>query len=479
MTMLYGRLKDYAQNNKGRAKLIIDIVELILASISFPIAIIITRGYIKPDLILKDFHVIIFFIFLVMSWFVLSKVSAMAKVPRTQRYRTLAFQLSRVTFITFIGLLGVKIVFGLTSIPYILVVMYVSIMFTLNNVFRVMAFKALKKYRTMGYSLHHVLVVADSFSDGVIEQLQVQTEWGFKIEAIMTSSKMIKVKYGDSLKIYSEKEDLKSILDKEVIDEVIYCKKRISEDIARGIADLCNETGVIFRMQSSVSPLDPVDFQLRTITDPNELTLIDAPSNSLSILLKNMADIYFSLMVMTLAFPVFLLLVILIRIDSKGPVFFKQERIGLRGRKFKLYKFRTMVVNAEQLLKTLQSENEADGPVFKIKHDPRITRVGRILRKTGMDELPQLLNVLKGEMSLIGPRPPLEHEVKKYRRWQLKRLSVKPGITCTWQVVPDRHDVTFEEWMELDMSYIKNWTLTRDIGLFFKTVRALLMAGGH
>ncbi len=479
MINTYSKLRDYRINNKGRAKFVIDVFELLLASLSFPLAIIFTKKLFVADLEVTNFQGMLFFVIVMISWFVLSRVSAMAKIPRTQRYRTLAFQLSRVTFITFLGLTAFKFIFGLTSIPVILIFTYVTIMFVLNGSFRILAFSGLKKYRRWGGSLHHVLVVADGFSDGVIDQLMKQTEWGFKITALMTSSKMIKAKFGDRIKIYSETENLKSILDNRVIDEVIYCKKRINEDTAKAIAAICNETGVIFRLQSSVSPLDPVDFQLKTFNSPKELTLIDAPSNSLSLLLKSMADIYFTLLALIFASPVFLLLAILIRIDSKGPVFFKQERIGLRGRKFKLYKFRTMIVDAEKQLAKLQAKNEADGPVFKIKHDPRITRVGRILRKTGFDELPQLINVVKGEMSLIGPRPPLENEVKKYKRWQLKRLSVKPGITCTWQVVPERHDVSFEEWMELDMGYIKNWSLSKDIGLFFKTVRALMAMGGH
>jgi len=330
-----------------------------------------------------------------------------------------------------------------------------------------------------GHSLHHVLVIADSFSDGIIERLLDQREWGFKIEGIMTNSRLIKAKYGDDIKIFSETDKLKSILDNEVIDEVLYCKKSINKDVAKGVANICNETGVIFRLQSTVSPIDPVDFQLKTVTDAEELALIDAPANSLSLIMKNMGDMYFSLMAVILLLPVFGFLALLIKLDSKGPVFFKQERIGLRGRKFKLFKFRTMVVNAEALLAKLQEKNEADGPVFKMKHDPRITRVGRFLRKTGLDELPQLLNVIRGEMSLIGPRPPLENEVKKYKRWQLKRLSVKPGITCTWQVVPERHEVSFEEWMELDMGYINNWNIFKDLGLFVKTFRTFITAGGH
>jgi exopolysaccharide biosynthesis polyprenyl glycosylphosphotransferase len=264
-----------------------------------------------------------------------------------------------------------------------------------------------------------------------------------------------------------------------VIDEVIYCRREVDIDLIKEAVGICNEVGVIFRLQSSVSPLDPTEFQLKTLNNAKDLSIVDAPSNTLSLLLKTMGDIYFSILAVILLIPVFLLLAIIIRAGSKGPVLFQQERIGLRGRKFKLYKFRTMVVDAESQLKNLRSRNEADGPVFKIKDDPRITRVGRFLRKTGLDELPQLFNVIRGEMSLVGPRPPLEEEVKQYERWQLRRLSVKPGMTCTWQIVPDRHDVSFEEWMELDLNYIDNWNLRKDAALFFKTVRTFFLAGGH
>ena len=138
-----------------------------------------------------------------------------------------------------------------------------------------------------------------------------------------------------------------------------------------------------------------------------------------------------------------------------------------------------MVQNAETVKHFLEGQNEADGPVFKIKDDPRVTRFGRIMRKTGLDELPQLINVIKGEMSLIGPRPPIEQEVIQYKRWQLRRLSVKPGITCSWQVLENRNDISFEKWMHLDLDYIDNWTLKEDARLFFKTFNTLVKATGQ
>ena len=479
MTNVYSKLQEYRLNNRGRAKPIIDLVEFSLAVLAYPLALAFTKRYIYPDLQVENLHAILFMIAIGISWFVFSRVTSMAKIPRTQKYMTLTFRLSRVTFIIFLVLLFVKVTFRLVSIPVMLIVNYVTILFLINGIFRFLAFRALKTYRLRGNSVHNVLVVADGFSDGIIEQLREHGEWGFEIHSIMTNSKLIRAKYGSEYPIYGQNENLKKILDNEVVDEVLYCRKRIDKAQLNRIARICTEIGVVFRLQSSVSPLDPIDFQLKTMNSTNDLALVDLPSNNISQLLKTMGDIYFSSLMLIVLSPLFLLIGLIIKIDSRGPVFFKQERIGLHGRKFKLYKFRTMVNDAEKMLKKLQENNEADGPVFKMKDDPRITKIGHLLRKTGLDELPQLINVVKGEMSLIGPRPPLEKEVKKYKRWQLRRLSVKPGISCTWQIIPDRHNVSFEEWMRLDLGYIDNWNIFKDIKLFLLTFRTFFTAGGH
>ena len=166
--------------------------------------------------------------------------------------------------------------------------------------------------------------------------------------------------------------------------------------------------------------------------------------------------------------PVFIIVALLIKIDSKGPVIFKQERVGLRGKTFYMYKFRSMVVNAEELKDKLQKQNEMSGPMFKMKEDPRITKVGKFIRRTSVDELPQLFNVLKGEMSLVGPRPSLPKEVKEFEEWMNKRLEVKPGLTCYWQVA-GRNSIGFEEWMKLDCKYVEDRNTWIDLKLIFKT----------
>lgn len=187
---------------------------------------------------------------------------------------------------------------------------------------------------------------------------------------------------------------------------------------------------------------------------------------------KRIADIICSLLAIVVLSPLFLIIAAAIKIDSKGPVFFMQNRCSKDGKVFKMFKFRSMVIDAEDKLKYLQEKNEMTGPVFKIHDDPRITKVGRFIRKTSIDELPQLFNILKGDMSIVGPRPPIDKEVEQYNSYQMQRLLVKPGLTCYWQVM-GRNNIDFDRWVELDLKYIKERSLLLDIKLIFKTFKVL------
>lgn len=170
--------------------------------------------------------------------------------------------------------------------------------------------------------------------------------------------------------------------------------------------------------------------------------------------------------------PVIVIVACAVKFTSKGPVFFSQKRVGKNGQIFNMYKFRSMVVNAEEIKEKLAHQNEMSGPMFKMKDDPRVTKVGKFIRKTSLDELPQLWNVLKGDMSLVGPRPSLPKEVKQFEKWMFRRLTVKPGLTCYWQV-SGRNNIDFEDWMKLDISYVEDRNLWIDIKLIFKTVLVL------
>lgn len=192
-------------------------------------------------------------------------------------------------------------------------------------------------------------------------------------------------------------------------------------------------------------------------------------SNRRYLFLKRTIDILGSAFGLIILSPLFLIVAIAIKFeDSKGSVLFSQKRVGQYGKEFNMYKFRSMVSNAEELKAKLMEQNEMSGPMFKMKHDPRITKVGKFIRKTSIDELPQLINILKGEMSLVGPRPSLPKEVANFEPWMLERLEVKPGLTCYWQVM-GRNDIDFEDWMKLDIKYVHDRNLWLDIKLIFKT----------
>jgi len=196
-------------------------------------------------------------------------------------------------------------------------------------------------------------------------------------------------------------------------------------------------------------------------------------------LFKRIQDVFLSALAMLGLSPFFLIISMLIVLDDpKGGPIFSQIRVGKDGKKFKFYKFRSMCVDAEEKLESLLKDNEMDGPAFKIKNDPRITRIGRFIRKTSIDELPQLWNVFKGEMSIVGPRPPLPREVKQYDDYAKQRLSVTPGLTCYWQIQPHRNHLSFKDWMQLDIKYIKEQSFLVDWKIIIKTLKVVLLGNG-
>jgi len=193
---------------------------------------------------------------------------------------------------------------------------------------------------------------------------------------------------------------------------------------------------------------------------------------SLYEVIKRLIDVVCSFLGVLVLSPLFIIIAIIIKTTSKGAVFFSQKRVGKNGKEFEMYKFRSMVVNAEELKEKLVAQNEMSGPMFKMKDDPRVTKVGKFIRKTSIDELPQLWNVLKGDMSLVGPRPSLPKEVAQFEDWMYRRLEVKPGLTCYWQV-SGRNNIDFEDWMKLDVKYVDERSTWIDIKLIFKTVGVL------
>ncbi|OGQ33380.1 MAG: hypothetical protein A3F16_07340 [Deltaproteobacteria bacterium RIFCSPHIGHO2_12_FULL_43_9] len=271
--------------------------------------------------------------------------------------------------------------------------------------------------------------------------------------------------------------DLKTLLEKEVVDEVFFAISMDKLMICDTEIAWCEEIGITVHLK--------LDFQKSRIARSYAtelggeplLTLSPTPRNAIDLLVKRTIDLSASSASLIMLFPLFLLVGSAIKLTSPGPLFFRQERIGLNGRTFWLYKFRSMVQDAEAKKKDLRHLNEVSGPVFKIKNDPRVTTVGKYLRKLSIDELPQLWNVFRGDMSLVGPRPPLPDEVNQYQRWQRRRLSMKPGITCLWQI-KGRNKIGFDDWMRYDLQYIDNWSLTLDLKILLKTIPAVFSSRG-
>ena len=264
-----------------------------------------------------------------------------------------------------------------------------------------------------------------------------------------------------------------------VIDEVVIALPINSlYNRASSIIALCEKQGIIVRYLSDIfnSKLSrSVSEQLGGIPLLSHYT---GAMNGWPLLIKRLLDFTLAIILLFLLLPLFLLIPLLIKITSTGPVFFVQERVGLSKRRFRLYKFRTMVSDAEKMQSELEQFNEVSGPVFKINDDPRITKVGKLLRKTSLDELPQLFNVLRGDMSLVGPRPLPERDYNGFDHdWHRRRFSVRPGITCLWQI-GGRNGIPFDRWMELDMEYIDNWSLWMDLKILLGTIPAVLKGSG-
>lgn len=271
--------------------------------------------------------------------------------------------------------------------------------------------------------------------------------------------------------------DLPRILDERSIDDVVLAEPGIEWSAVQAVIHACEEVGAILHISSKFFAAQISRPHLEQFSGICMLTFTSAPYSPISLGIKRAADLLASL-ILGLGFALPMLgIALLVKLTSRGPVLFKQRRSGLYGRDFDMYKFRSMVADAEAHRAELEGSNEMAGPVFKMRHDPRITPLGRVLRKYSLDELPQLWNVFKGEMSLIGPRPPLPSEVARYARWQRRRLSMRPGLTCIWQVT-DRNRASFDQWMEYDLQYIDNWSLWLDLRIAAKTIPAILKGTG-
>lgn len=332
--------------------------------------------------------------------------------------------------------------------------------------------------RSQGYNYRTVVVAGtNETARKIARRIDQHPHWGYRILGFVAENQESASPEIDPRLLLGELDDLADIVEDNVVDEVFLALGLRELSRLENLLLQLEEQGVRTRLALDLFPHAKARVQIGTLEELPLLTYSTTPTSELRLLGKRLTDICISLVVLGLSLPAMLVIAIAIKIASSGSVLYRQTRCGLRGRRFTLLKFRTMVEDADQQLEQLSHLNEMGGPVFKMKQDPRITPVGRWLRRLSLDELPQLWNVLKGDMSLVGPRPPVPDEVSAYERWQRRRLSMRPGMTCLWQI-HGRNEIDFDRWMQLDLEYIDNWSPMLDLKILARTIPAVLSGRG-
>ncbi len=356
--------------------------------------------------------------------------------------------------------------------------LFILLDFTLLFCFRAGLLALLHRLRRKGYNYQTVLVVGTGdLAKKIVDRLKDNPQWGFKVMGLLDFQEMSRLWRYRDIPLIGSLSQLPQIIQNNQVDYVLFAVPHQYLDEVDSSILLCEEMGTKAMLLADFFSTHIAKKRITEFLGQPAVVYSTTPDYRYQIAFKAILDRVLALVGLAVASPLLLITALLVRVTSRGPVLFRQVRCGLNGRRFTVYKFRTMVDNAEKLKSKLLKYNEMDGPAFKIEHDPRITPIGSFLRKSSIDELPQLINVMRGEMSLVGPRPPLPNEVERYDRWQRRKLSMKPGLTCLWQV-GGRNDTTFEEWMKLDLQYIDNWSLWLDTKILLRTIPAVVAATG-
>jgi exopolysaccharide biosynthesis polyprenyl glycosylphosphotransferase len=361
------------------------------------------------------------------------------------------------------------------SRPFLLLFGVINLVFLLGE--KLALRLSARHVRSRGLNFRTLLLVGINPRSGEIARIiEEHPHWGLKVLGFVAPNGTFPETV-DGLPVLGRADDLPGILQRLVVDEVVFVLSRRQLEEFEESFLLCSELGI----RTRVALFFP-HMRARVILEELEgiplLTFTNTPGAIFPLFVKWLFDAVISATLLVVLSPLFLALAIAVKLSSRGPILFRQTRCGLNGRRFTLYKFRTMYQGADQRLDEVAHLNEVNGPAFKARKDPRITAVGRWLRRWSIDELPQLVNVLKGQMSLVGPRPPIPAEVERYQRWQRRRLSMKPGITGLWQVSGRAGIGEFDDWIEFDLRYIDQWSLWLDFKILLKTIPAVLFARG-
>ncbi|MBU1195113.1 MAG: sugar transferase [Proteobacteria bacterium] len=466
------------------------LIDIVITASSFVLAYFIKRNLLPGDLSLlsTDPNYYIVLLLIIISWFISFKWMGMYLSYRQNQFWEFFKTILKSCFMGIVLVSIAMYLMHIQGVSRLLMGIFLILNIGLLTLSKYIIFKILEKVRTDGFNTRNILIVGSGKQAiEVIETVESYKASGYRILGCFeTDPEDLNKTVCNGHKVIGIINGLETYLRENIVDELIFATSLSGiKKVDRYIA-FAESMGIKVRIVPNwelhylMYRPDIATIQFEEFLGIYNMTLQSTPQNEGKMLIKNMFD-YAASAVLTLLFlPLMLIIALAIKIFSKGPVLYTQERLGMNGRHFKVYKFRTMVNNADELLKELAEMNEADGPAFKIKNDPRIIPyIGTFLRKTSLDELPQLFNVLKGEMSLVGPRPPIPREVNEYSVWHRRRLSMKPGMTCLWQIAPNRNELSFEDWMKLDLKYIDTWSLFNDLKILVLTTKAVFTGAGR
>jgi exopolysaccharide biosynthesis polyprenyl glycosylphosphotransferase len=408
-------------------------------------------------------------------------VSGLYRSRRLSRRRTEVIDILKATTLTTACFVALSWTFTIQmmTIPFLAIFWIVSL--AMLGTSRMSLRLVAARLRLHGRDLRYMLILGtNSRAIDFARRISGNPERGYRLLGFVDDDwPGISALEQTGFKRVSDYAGLAEYLRRNVVDEVaIYLPFGSFYKHSSEVAGLCEQHGITMRFNSDIFGLKTTRWRAEEFVGNQYIATYTGTSELWPRTIKRMLDVAVAGAALVAVSPILLIAMIAIKLTSPGPIFFLQERIGLNKRRFKIFKFRTMIPNAEKLMKSLETQNEAGGPVFKMKNDPRITPVGKFLRRSSIDELPQLLNVIIGDMSLVGPRPLPVRDYDGFNEdWQRRRFSVKPGITCLWQV-NGRSGITFDQWMRLDLQYMDEWSLWLDLKILAKTVPAVLKGSG-
>ena len=433
------------------------LIDLVLTAASFFLAYAIRASFEIEGFTVLSVGIYVWILALILPIWAVLLLGFRVYSPRFLKLRDQLAQLSKAIGLAWVVMAAILFLLNQEATSRLITLFTLVINYGFLVSYRLMLFGVRGRSRS---SVRHVAIIGEGQAAGTFARtIENNVAWGL-----------------EPIGVFPE-EKAREILEEGGIDEMIFVVERQRLEPLEELFLLCEELGVTARIVLNLFPHSIARMDFHRLDGFSLLTFSPTPSDESLLFVRRVMDVVLSVVIGVLTIPLMIATVLVIKVTSPGPVLFAQRRSGLHGRPFIMYKFRSMIDDAEQRRVELESINEMDGPVFKSSLDPRITPAGKLLRRFSVDELPQLYNVLKGDMSLVGPRPPLPQEVERYKRWQRRRLSMKPGMTCLWQI-SGRNQVGFEEWMRLDLKYIDNWSLLLDLKILIKTIPVVLLGRG-